>query len=102
MMADTGPPQPYPLTRTAKAERWAEAIKDLRLKLDQLNDYEVAVLQFRSSIEEAFKSVPSNDSREIIRAELMELCSKRQAHAQRVIQMNLRALQALETNGVDG
>lgn len=101
MVADSGPPQAYHLTRTARAEKWDQEVKFLRGQIEQLNDYEIAVLQFRSIIEEAFKSVPGNDSREIARADLMEVCSKRQTAVQRAIASKLRALQALEAKGAD-
>ena len=100
-MADTGPPQQYRDTRTARAEKWAQEIKDLRAQIKGLEDYEVAHQMFRAMIEDAFKSIPSSDSREIARAELMEFAAKRQGAAQQAIRVKLRAAQNLENTGVE-
>jgi len=100
-MADTGPPQPYQQTRTARAEKWAQEIKDLRAKIDALQEYFNAHQMFGTLIEEAFKSIPQSDSREIARSELIEFCAKRQTAAQRAIAARLRAVQNLESTGVE-
>jgi hypothetical protein len=98
---DVGQPKPYSESRTGRGDKWFQGIKDLRAQVDALLLYSEAHQQFRSLIEEGFKVLPKDDSREIARAELMEFCAKREGAAQQAIKAKLRAIQNLENTGVE-
>lgn len=91
---------PYADSRTGRGDEWFRTIRELKEQAEALALYADAHRMFSAMIEDGFKTLPLDQSREIARAELQEFCAKRISIAQQTRAKRLRQAQGLEVQGV--